>query len=74
MATRMATITGNLQETIKKATEQSQKSAEESTRAGQESAKVSRQLNKLTLWIIGAAFLSAIAACIQAYAALHSGR
>jgi methyl-accepting chemotaxis protein len=72
IASRAVTIADNLQSTIEKATEQSEMTAQQSTHAAKESAKLSQQLNRLTLWIIGAAILSAIAACIQAGAAIYS--
>jgi hypothetical protein len=41
-------------------------SSHESGKVAAESAKLSRKLNRLTIWIIFAAFLSAIAAVVQA--------
>jgi hypothetical protein len=56
---------------IKGATAQAVISSDESSKVAKESTKLSGQLNWLTKWIIGAAVLSAIAAAIQAYAALY---
>jgi hypothetical protein len=65
MANRMVTVTNNLQKAVETA-------SAESTQAAKESAAVSRQLNRLTRWIIAAAVLSAVAACIQAGAVLYN--
>jgi hypothetical protein len=72
MANQGATVGNNLLNAIKEASAQAKKSAEESTRAAKESANLSGRLNSLTVWIIAAAILSAIAAFIQAGVALYA--
>jgi hypothetical protein len=61
----------NLQKAITEATTNLQTAI---TSAANESSNLSRKLNRLTLWIIAAAILSAIAAIIQAYAAIAAIR
>ena len=63
-------VMNSLIKRIDEATEQSAESSKESGKVAAESANLSRKLNRLTFWIIVAAFLSAIAAVVQAAVAL----
>jgi hypothetical protein len=71
MADRTALVAGNFIRAIEKATEQAEISSRESTAVAKESATLSRRLNKLTLWIILAALLSALATVVQSVAAVR---
>jgi hypothetical protein len=71
MANQVATVMINLTAAIDKATAQAVLSSEESTKVAIESTKLSGHLNRLTKWIIAAAVLSAIAAIVQAGAAVY---
>lgn len=71
MANQVATVMINLTAGIDKATAQSVLSSEESTKVAKESTTLSGQLNRLTRWIIAAAVLAAIAAVVQAGAAVY---
>jgi hypothetical protein len=73
-ANRAVLVLGNLTSAIDKATTQAEISSQEATSVAKESAKFSQQLNRLTLWVITAAVLSAIAAIIQAGVALYGIR
>lgn len=57
---------------IDEATTQAGISSQEATMVAKQSAQLSQQLNRLTRWVIAAELLSAIAATIQAGAALYA--
>ena len=72
MANRTVTVINNLKDKIDAATKQAEESARESGKMAAESANLTRKLNRLTIWIIIAAFLSAGAACVQAWTAWYT--
>lgn len=72
MANRSIGTLNKLTEAITAATAQAERSSAEATSVATQSANLSGQLNRLTKWIIAAAVLSAIAAAIQAGAAMFS--
>lgn len=71
MANRTVLVANRLTAAIEKATDQAEVSSHESTNVALQSANLSRKLNRLTVWIIIAALLSAAAAVVQAWAAVH---
>jgi hypothetical protein len=66
METKSVIVMNNLIKKLDEATVQAAESSKESGKVAAESANLSQQLNSLTIWIIIAAFLSAIAAVVQA--------
>jgi len=71
MANRSVTVMNNVIEAMNKSTQQLVVSANESTLVARESARLSAKLNRLTIWIIAAAVLSA-AAGVQSWVAWYS--
>ena len=72
MANRSIQSLNALTNAITAATEQAGKSSAEATAVAMQSTNLSGQLNRLYKWIIAAAVMSAIAAVIQAGAAVFS--
>ena len=72
MANRGVTVANNLHKTLEATNALTERAAQESTRAAEESAALSGKLNRLTVWIVMAAILSSVAACIQAGVALYA--
>jgi hypothetical protein len=72
MANRGVTVSNNLIAKIEEATKQAEESAKESGKLAAESANLARKLNRLTLWIVFAALISAGAAGVQAWTAWYN--
>jgi hypothetical protein len=72
MATQLQTVMNNLIKAVDRAAAQSLIASEESTKAAAESSNVAKKLNKLTIWIIVAAILSALAAGVQSTVAVYT--
>jgi hypothetical protein len=72
LETNSMIVMNNLIKEIDKATKQAVISSGESTKAAHESANLSQKLNVLTIGIVIAAFLSAGAACVQAWTAWYT--
>jgi hypothetical protein len=72
MANRSIQSLNALTKAITAATEQAGRSSAEATAVAMQSTNLSGQLNRLYKWIIAAAVMSAIAAVIQAGAAVFS--
>jgi len=69
-ATKVATALVSSTDAIDRATIQAEVSSREVTSIAKESARFSGQLNRLTIWVIMASVLSAVAAVIQAVVTL----